>query len=62
MSTKAVEVDFRPSFFVPAVVLLHVVTMVISIDVVANAFIVLTGDRDTIDVEGDLLVQTMIDF
>jgi hypothetical protein len=62
MSTEGVEVDFHPSFVVPSMVLLHVVTMVIAIYMVANAFIILTGDWHTIDVERYMLVQTVINF
>ena len=63
MSTEGVEVDFHPSFVVPSMVLLHVVTMVVAIDMVADAFIILTGDGNTINVERYmLLVQTVINF
>jgi hypothetical protein len=62
MSTKRIEVDLSPGFVVPAVVLLYVVSMVVPIYVIADAFIILTGDGETVDVDGDLLVKTMINF
>jgi hypothetical protein len=51
-----------PKFFVPAVVLLHIVTLAISIDMISDAFIILTDDGTTIDKKGDMLVKTMINF
>ena len=49
--SKGVEVDVFPCLVAPAItMLLHVLTEMIAIDVKTNAFVILTYDRDTIDV------------
>ena len=61
MATKGVEIYVHPSFIVPSVVLLNVIAMVVAIYMVADTLVILTGDRESVDIDRDVLVQSMVD-
>jgi hypothetical protein len=61
VTTKGVEIDVHPSFIVPSVVLLNVIAMVVAIYMVADTLVILTGDRESVDIDRDVLVQSMVD-
>ena len=54
------EIHIIPRGIVPSMMRLHVVPVVISIDVETDTRIVLTGDGATINIEGGLIVNPMV--
>ena len=59
MSSKGVEINVVPSFVAPCIVSLDVIAVVIPVNVKADTLVVLTCNRNAINVERDLLVVPM---
>jgi hypothetical protein len=55
------EINIVPSTIIPAMVSLNVIPMMVSVHVETDALVVLACDWSTVDEDGDLLVNAMIE-
>lgn len=62
MASEGVEINSIPSSIGPRVMVLNIITVVIAVNVEADACVVLTGDGDPVNVEGGLLGRMVGNF